>query len=320
MKAHIHTSLICLIWSSILLVPVGFAQSTCDRACLADALDQYLNAVIGHDPAEAGLSAGFRQTENTVVRSQGAGTWQTVTGIGDGERRYFDPVSQQAAFFGVIEEGEALAITTIRIKVAGGKVSEAEWMIARDTDAGLNGFNADGSPSGNFFDPAGLATNLPSNATIPPSERVSRDELIGITNSYFDGITTHDGSVIIAHPGCTRRENGFMVTGRPQQGGGTSDCTTGLANINVSLVAARRYPVVDEEAGVVMAIAVFMRKPGTTTRRNVFAEWFGIEDGRIRTVHSAMFYPEPHLPVPNWPPYDGNWPMASELAPETESN
>jgi hypothetical protein len=320
MKTRICHRLICLIWSSILLGPIAFAQSACDRACLSDALDQYLNAIIEHDPAAAGLSAGFRQTENAVVRRQGAGAWQTVTGIGDADHRYFDPVSQQAAFFGVVEEGADLAVTTVRIKVAGGKVSEAEWMIAREGDAGLNGFNPDGSPAGNFFDPAGLAADLPSNATLPPSERLSRDELVGITNSYFDGITTHDGSVIIAHPGCTRRENGFIVTGRPQQGGGTSDCSSGLANINVSFVAARRYPIMDVEAGVVMALAVFMRKPGTTTRRNVFAEWFGIEDGRIRTVHSSMFYPEPDLPVPNWPPYDGNWPMASELAPEPRSN
>ena len=34
------------------------------------------------------------------------------------------------------------------------------------------------------------------------------------TDGYFDGITTHDGSIIIAHPGCTRVENGTTVTGR----------------------------------------------------------------------------------------------------------
>jgi len=28
-----------------------------------------------------------------------------------------------------------------------------------------------------------------------------------------------------------------------------------------------------------------------------------------------MFYPTPDAPVPNWPPYDGNWPLPAELAP-----
>jgi hypothetical protein len=28
-----------------------------------------------------------------------------------------------------------------------------------------------------------------------------------------------------------------------------------------------------------------------------------------------MFYPAPELAVPNWPPYDGNWPLASQIVP-----
>ena len=43
------------------------AANDCDRACLKTALDQYLNAVIKHDPSAAPLFVGFRQTENAVV-------------------------------------------------------------------------------------------------------------------------------------------------------------------------------------------------------------------------------------------------------------
>jgi hypothetical protein len=99
------------------------------------------------------------------------------------------------------------------------------------------------------------------------------------------------------------------MTGRGSRGGATSDCTSGLATINILNVAARRFPVVDEEAGVVLGMAVFIRKPGTTTRRNVFSEWFYIDKGKIRTIYTAMFYPDSDLPVPNWPPYDGTWPV-----------
>src|SRR6185295_8958286 len=143
-----------------------------------------------------------------------------------------------------------------------------------------------GQPAGNFFDPDNLTKNPPPDRTLPKGERLSREALIGITNSYFDGITTHDGSIILADPGCARTENGLTVTGRAGGSatglagrggaaaaagrGGVSDCTSGLETINIQLVAARRYPVVDEEAGVVLAMAVFIRKPGTTTRRNVF--------------------------------------------------
>jgi hypothetical protein len=111
-----------------------------------------------------------------------------------------------------------------------------------------------------------------------------------------------------------RVENGNTVTGRARaasKGGPpeVSDCASGLANINVQLVAARRYPVVDEEAQIVLALAVFVRKPGTATRRNAFSEWFVIENNKIRSIYSAMFYPAPEAPVPNWPPYEGNWPL-----------
>jgi len=35
-------------------------------------------------------------------------------------------------------------------------------------------------------------------------------------------------------------------------------------------------------------------------------------------VYSAMFYPPSDQPVPNWPPYDGNWPLPASLAPATQ--
>jgi len=291
--------------------PQPAAAQDCDRACLKDVLDRYLSAVIKHDPSAAPLMVGFRQTENAVAVRLGTGVWKSVTGLGRLQRRYLDPVSGQAAYFGVVEEGDRSAIVTVRLKVDGRRVSEAEWYLARQGDPGLNGPAQPGQPAGNFFDPENLAKSPPPERTLPKASRLPRESLIGITNSYFDGITSHDGSVIQAHPGCARTENGTTVTGRAGRGGaaGVSDCTSGLETINIQMVAARRFPVVDEEAGVVLALAVFIRKPGTTTRRNVFSEWFVIEDQKIRSIYSAMFYPRPEAPAPNWPPYDGNWPI-----------
>ncbi|MCU1337459.1 MAG: hypothetical protein JWO19_3040 [Bryobacterales bacterium] len=302
-------------------VPLFAATNDCDRTCLKTALDQYLTAVIKHDPAAAPLFVGFRQTENSVVVRLGTGVWKSVTALGKLQRRYLDPVSQQAGYFGIVEEGSSSAIVTVRVKVDNRKITEAEWLIARNGDPGLNGPATATQGAGNFFDPNNLAANPPPERTLPKADRLSREALIAITNSYFDGLTTHDGSIIIAHPGCMRVENGRTVTGagagRAGKGGEPSDCTSGLTNFSVQLVAARRYPVVDEEAGVVLAIAVFVRRPGITTRRNVLSEWFVIDNSKIRSIYSAMFYPTPEAPVPNWPPYDGNWPLPASLAPPT---
>ena len=51
------------------------------------------------------------------------------------------------------------------------------------------------------------------------------------------------------------------------------------------------------------------RLPGNERWRNHFTHTISIEDGLIRHVHGAMFYAPPTQPVPNWPPYDGNFPL-----------
>lgn len=304
---------------SYLIFAVGFygaanllaAASDCDRACLKATLDQYLNATIKHDPSAAPLSVGFRQTENAVVVRAGmGGMWKSMTGLGKVQRRYLDAVTGQAAYFGTVEEGGEQAIVTARVKVENKKITEAEWYIARKGDPGLNGPRPEGQPTPDF-PPAYLAANPPREKVDAKTPKSSREGMLAATNSYFDGITTHDGSIIVAHQGCVRSENGGGpgLGGRGGAKGPPPDCTANLQTINVEMVAARRYPIVDEEAGVVLALAVFIRKPGTTTRRNTFSEWFTIDDNKIRSVYSAMFYPTPEVPVPNWPPYDGNWPL-----------
>jgi hypothetical protein len=95
----------------------------------------------------------------------------------------------------------------------------------------------------------------------------------------------------------------------------TNDCVGGLENFNLSMVVARRTPLVDEEAQVVLAYAVFIRRPGSPTPRNVFSEWFVIDEAKIRTIYTAMFYPPPERAVPNWPPYEGNWPLPATIVP-----
>jgi len=287
------------------------AGQPCDRACLKTTLDAYLNAVIKHDPSAVPLMPGFRQTENSIAVRPGTGLWKTMTGLGAMQRRYLDPVTGQAAFFGIIEEGTEKAVVTVRVKVDDRKVSEAEWIMARKGEWGPNG------PGGNVFNPESLVMNPPPDRVVPKAQRLSRESLIAITNSYFDALTTHDGEVMIHEPGCIRVENGTVMTNRPGRNGGppSGDCASGLTNFNASIVAARRYPIVDEENQAVLALAVFLRKPGSPVRRNMFSEWFFIDNQKIHLVYSAMFYPPADQPVPNWPPYDGNFPLPAGIVP-----
>jgi len=97
-------------------------------------LDQYLNAVIKHDPAAAPLVVGFRQTENAINVRPGNGVWKSVTALGAVQRRYLDPVSGQAAYYGTMEESGGTAIVTVRVRVEGRRLTEAEWYLARADD------------------------------------------------------------------------------------------------------------------------------------------------------------------------------------------
>jgi hypothetical protein len=337
MARHLTISVTCVVLLIATSAPV-FAADDCDRACLKNALDQYMMAVTTHKPSAAPLFAGFRQTENAVVVPLGSGVWKSVTALGKVQRRYLDAVSGQAAYYGTVEEGSSSAVVTVRVRVEDRKITEAEWYIARATDPGMNGPAQPGQPPPNLFSPDGLASNPPPDRVLPKSARASRELLLAITNSYFDGITSHNGAIVMADPRCDRVENGTSMGSRG--GGGTrgggaqgrggqaapapapaaaepalSACARGFANLNVQLVAARRMPVVDEEAGVVLALAVFIRRPGSTTARNAFSEWFVIDDNKIRQIYTAMYYPPPDLPVPNWPPYEGNWPLPAGIIP-----
>jgi len=304
------------------------AQDTCDRACLRTMLDRYLDAVVENDPDAAGLVVGFRQTENAINVPPGKGMWQSVTALGRVDRRYFDEVSGQAAYFGTVEEGDATAIVTVRVRVQNQQLTEAEWYIARADDPGLRGPREPGGPPANLHNPGYLEQHPPPQRVVPPRERADRVTLLRIVQSYFDALTSHDRSVALAHEGCGRAENGTPAPGgaffppvNPSNvagNGAVRDCLAGLENFNLSMVVARRVPLIDVEAQVALSFAVFIRRPGSTTPRNVFSEWFVIDEGKIRTIYTAMFYPPPGLAVPNWPPFVGNWPLAAGTVPSDE--
>jgi hypothetical protein len=283
--------------------------ATCDRSCLKTTLERYLDAVVEHNPAAAPLSAGFRQTENAMVRRTGTGLWQSAKAVGKLQRRYFDAESGQAGYFGTLEEASGTAIVTVRLKVEDRKITEAEWVVSRKGDPGI-GPQAGSQANAAFNDSDYLIAHPPAERVVPKGERLSRADLIAIANSYFDGLSAHDGTIITAHPGCTRVENGVLTTQRPVQGGNPTDCTGSGAMTNIFAVTARRYPIVDEEAGVVLGLVLFERKPGVAMRRNLLSEWFFIEQGKIRSIYASMFYPEQEAMAPNWPPFDGNWPVA----------
>jgi hypothetical protein len=298
---------LCL-FTSLLLSSAATAQN-CSRDCLKRHLDTYLNAVVTHKPEAGGLWIGFRQTENAVVIPEGQGAWKSVTALGSIQRRYLDPVQSQAGYFGTVYMGEEEAVVAIRVKVRWNKVTEAEWFISRKSDPGLTG-----EPGKTPFNIDTLRSTLPAQRVVPKAERMQREALQAVVNTYFDGITSKNGYIVKGHAGCTRYENGFPTFNSPMQAGmdignnGKTDCRT-QADFGVAIVAIRDFFVIDEEAQTVMVSAMFRRDPKNAKRRNHFTELFHVDHEKIRDIHAAFYYAPEGRPVPNWPPYDGLYPL-----------
>jgi hypothetical protein len=304
-----NRTLATLCLALALLGSVSANAQDCNRDCLKQHLDAYLNAVTSHKPETGQLWAGFRQTENAAVIPLGQGVWKSVTGLGSIQRRYLDPVQGQAGYYGTVKMGNEEAVTALRLKVRNGKATEAEWFIARKSDPGVTG-----EPGKTPFDLEKLRATLPAQRVVPQNERMPRELMQTVVNSYFDGISNHNGLLVQGHPGCTRYENGFPTFNSPMGPGndignnGKTDCRT-QADFGVAMVAIRDFFVIDEEAQTVMVSAVFRREAGNPKRRNHFTELFHLDHDKIRDIHAAFHYPAETQPVPNWPPYDGLFPL-----------
>lgn len=230
-----------------------------DRAELISVLDQFLDAVVNNDVSGAPLAPGFRSTENCVETQPGEGIWSTSVGLNELQRRYVDPVSGQVGYYGLIDEANAPAIAAVRVRVADGQVSEAEWTIARKQRS-------------DFYSADGMIANPPTARPVAPELRSSREDLIAAADSYYDGLEAYDWSMIKARPEGYRVENGIWVTGRfrdPKPGDGITQPTLGYEtemrgcnDFTGERVIERPVPIldrhyfVDEEVGMVWYNAI----------------------------------------------------------------
>ena len=81
----------------------------CNRACLENLVDQYLAAVVAHDPKRLPLSADVKYTENDQLMELGDGFWKTAQARGKYTHIWADPEFGQVAYMGTMREAGAAA-------------------------------------------------------------------------------------------------------------------------------------------------------------------------------------------------------------------
>jgi hypothetical protein len=278
-------------------------SAQCSRVCLLDILSDYLDALVRHDPSKLAVSADVRVTENGRQLKLGEGIWKTASSFSY-RQSIADPSTGQTGFFGVVEE-EATgdAIFSLRLKVVDRKIAEAETLVSR-------------KGAHPIFSPESLLTPKAIwDDEVSATERSSRSVLVAAANSYFDGIERHQPGIIPFHPDCNRTENGIQTTNNPPRF--PLNCRDSIAGLTyISRVRDRRYPVVDEERGLVWAIVQF-DIPGDTAstpptadkqlqanlreaRSLLLFELFKVESGRIREIEAFMMNEKLGTPTA-WP-------------------
>ena len=189
--------------AAILLASTLAAQSKsgpCDRACLEAFVDRYLDAVIAHDPSKAPIARNAKFTENGQKLELGDGLWNTMDGKGTYRLFVTDVEAQEVAFLGSISEEKTPAVIALRLKIANRQIAEIETFIQRSPSS-AQGFERIGYK---WTD------------ALPPSERMSRDDLIKTANMYFSGMQQNDGKGVYPFADdCNRIENGSLSTNQP---------------------------------------------------------------------------------------------------------
>jgi hypothetical protein len=285
------------------------ASDVCDRACLTGLIDQYLDALVAHDPQRLPLALVVRFTENGQELRLGDGLWGTASARGKYRLYIADPEDGQVGFYGTVIENETPVYTALRLKVEYGLISEIETIVVRS--AGATNF----PPAGKTMEDKG--TPRPQFLrTVPSAKRMSREELIKVANSYFTGLGGNTGhNTAPFAPTCLRWENGVQTNSnpnmrRPDNGGFNvialsceEQQKSGFFSF-VSAIRDRRFPVVDRERGLVLSFGFFdhngrLKEIHLTNGQTVpsplhapttleISELFQIDKGKIDQVEAVL--------------------------------
>jgi hypothetical protein len=273
----------------------------CDRACLNGFVDQYLAALVAHDPARLPLGRDVKFTENGQMLHLGDGLWGTASGIGSYKIYADDPQAGETMYMGVLEENGAPIIFCLRMKVELHRITEIETVISR-------------KEAGSFARPEALADKPIFSERVAPAQRRSRENMIAIANSYFNAIEMGHGSYVPFDKNCNRVESGVQTTNNSVAGpGGVSNpvvamgCEAQLKTGNFqpdTRIRDRRFLVVDEERGLVLVggffdhdatLRTYPLTNGQTAKQSRTAPWtweiaelFKIQDGKIMQIEALV--------------------------------
>jgi len=288
----------------------------CDRTCLTKLADDYVAALVAHDPRKVPLARDVRLVENIKRIQPGEGLWKTASAAPTTFRIHVpDTIAQQVGYLALMHEDGKPVQVAIRLKVVAGKIAEAEHVIAR------------GLREGNL---ANLQTPRQALVSaVPEGWRDSRGRLLHIGASYYDALDLNNGSLAPFADECVRFENGGMSARKPVPAGPSEDSFAPFGALGcaaqldtqvmayITLIDNRRVWIADEENGLVFGLSHFRHAmdktdwptfgvPGVTSRKIDYKPFdlpavhiFKISGGKIREIE-AMGFLAPYNAPTGW--------------------
>jgi hypothetical protein len=296
------------------LVP-GTLPPACDRACLYGFVDKYLDALSRKDASRAPWAPDVRFTENNVELSIGDGLWGTVSGVDDYRLRFADPQNGQVGVFSTVTESGVPSTLAARLKVEAGKITELETIVLRIADMPPLVGTENPFSKGSFGRRPILEQDVPVNLRRP------RERLISVADGYFDTLQLNDGQLFTEFdPACDRFENGVKTTNNAAKPLGEYSALGCAEQFRLGVyryddrLRARRFPLVDEERGLVLAmgfidhsgrLGTYQLTDGRTAESPVrrphsfhLMELFKVVDGKLRQIEAVFITVPYNMPSP----------------------
>jgi len=232
------------------------AKERCDKACLTTLAGRFMTALAAQKPADVPWAKDVKFTENGVGIQVGEGIWGSIRSKSDLGLIVPDASTGTVAWYGLIYDHDAPAYAGVRLKVKGARVSEAEVIVARERNPGP------------WADPKQFRMNPALDAMVAAGERTSRKDLIAAVEGYARTVERNDGNLKAKFaPGCTRVENGIVVTsgavgsaGLVKSPGQYAEGCEAQLKLGlyrpVDRIRDRRVLAVDEERGLVVTAGI----------------------------------------------------------------
>ncbi|MDP9052485.1 MAG: hypothetical protein M3O31_17460 [Acidobacteriota bacterium] len=217
-------------------------------------------AMVAKKPDSVRWAPSLKATQNAAPVKPGDGVWQTASRLDDYRVLAVEPEAGQGVVLSSIDENGIAELQMTRLRVdPGGRISESESLFAR---------NGEGQ---RVHAPPAEDVRPDYQEALPATDRLRREELVEIVDKYFDAIEKSDGTLVAFAPDGYRIENGVRTCNDPHRALGSGmeplfgpvarmTCAQGLSSgifSYIKSITPRRYPVVDREHGLVLALVRF---------------------------------------------------------------